>query len=135
MEKLIDIEGIGPAIANILKNQANLVNVEDLLQAGEDPKGRKALAEKTGLPPKMILRWVNMADLFRIKGVAEEYSDLLEAAGVDTVVELARRVPANLHQAMADVNRNRALVRRLPTLSDVSAWVEEAKQLDRRVNY
>jgi len=132
--KILDIEGIGPVNAEKL-NSINIYTISDLLKAGATPLGRKELAEKTGISGKLILEWVNLADLFRIKGVGEEYSDLLEEAGVDTVVELAKRVPENLHAKMLEVNEQKKLVRRPPSLSAVKDWVEQAKKLKRIVEY
>jgi Na+-translocating ferredoxin:NAD+ oxidoreductase RnfD subunit/predicted flap endonuclease-1-like 5' DNA nuclease/NAD-dependent dihydropyrimidine dehydrogenase PreA subunit len=132
--KISDIEGIGPVHAAKL-NSINIYTTSELLEAGATPLGRKELAEKTGISDKLILEWVNMADLFRIKGVGEEYSDLLAESGVDTVVELAKRVPENLHAKMLEVNKEKNLVRRLPTLSEVKQWVEEAKKLPRKIQY
>ena len=98
-------------------------------------KGRKELAELTGAGAERILDWVNRADLYRIKGASEEYSDLLEAAGVDTIVELAQRNAENLHTKMEEVNAKKKLVRRLPTAAQVSDWVRQAKDLPRKVSY
>lgn len=134
MAKLKEIEGIGPTYAEKLE-EVGLATTDDLLGAGASPSGRTDLAAKTGISKNLILRWVNMADLFRIKGVGEEYSDLLEAAGVDTVAELAQRKAENLQAKMAEVNEEKKLVRRAPTLSEVTAWVEQAKTLPRAVNY
>jgi len=134
MSKLIEIEGIGETCVKKLA-EAGLTKVEELLQKGKDPKGRTQIAEKTGISTKLILRWVNMADLFRIKGVAEEYSDLLEAAGVDTVVELSRRNPENLYQRLVETNERKNLVRALPTKDQVASWVNQAGKLDRIVIY
>jgi predicted flap endonuclease-1-like 5' DNA nuclease len=134
MTKTIDIEGIGPKYAADLE-AVGISKVEQLLERGATPKGRKELAEQTGISGKLILRWVNMADLFRIKGVGEEYTDLLEAAGVDTVPELAQRNAANLHQKMTEVNDEKALVRRLPTADQVADWVNQAKAMDRVITY
>ncbi len=135
MSKLIEIEGIGAFCAGVLSEKANLATVEQLLERGKDPDGREAIAAATGISAKVILRWVNMADLFRIKGVAEEYSDLLEASGVDTVVELARRNAGNLYKKMVEVNGEKALVRALPTDKDVADWVSQAKGLPRIVTH
>jgi predicted flap endonuclease-1-like 5' DNA nuclease len=132
--KVIDIEGIGPVYASKL-NEINIYTTTDLLEAGATPTGRKELAEKTGIAGSLILRWINMADLFRIKGVGEEYSDLLEAAGVDTIVELSKRVPENLHAKMIETNKEKNLVRRPPALSEVTRWVGEAKMLQRKIEY
>ena len=128
------IEGIGPIYGKKLKD-AGINNIENLLDAGGTPKGRKDLAEKTDVSEKLILEWVNLADLFRIKGIGEEYSDLLEEAGVDTVVELSRRNPENLHTRIREINEEKKLVRRTPTLNQVKEWIEQAKTMPRRVEY
>lgn len=128
------IEGIGPKYAEALKEQG-VDSPQALLEAGATPKGRKSLAEKTGLSPKLILAWVNQADLMRIKGVGSEYADLLEKVGVDTVPELARRNPKNLHAKAIEVNEEKHLVRQVPSLKKVESWVAEAKELDRAVQY
>ena len=134
MTKLIDIEGIGEVYQKKLTG-AGVATIEALLKAGATPKGRKELAEKTGISGDLILEWVNHCDLFRIKGVGSEYSDLLEAAGVDTVVELAKRKPENLVEKMTEVNETKKLVRRPPTLKMVAGWVEQAKNLPRAIEY
>jgi len=131
---LIDIEGIGPAHAEKL-GAIGLKTTSDLLRAGASPKGRDDLAETTGISGELILRWVNQADLFRVRGVGEQYSDLLEAAGVDTVPELAQRRADNLTKKMAEVNEEKKLVRRRPTESQVAGWIESAKGLPRIVTY
>ncbi len=134
MAKLSAIEGIGEVYEEKL-NEAGVTSVEMLLLVGATPKGRKELAEKTGIDESQILKWVNKADLFRIKGVSTQYSDLLEAAGVDTVPELAQRNPENLYQKMQDVNQEKKLVRKLPTQNQVKAWVEQAKKAPRMIQY
>jgi len=134
MAKLIAIEGIGQVYAGKLA-AAGLATTEALLKQGASPKGREALAEKTGISGHLILEWVNRADLFRIKGVGEEYSDLLEAAGVDTVPELAQRNAENLHAKLAEVNAAKKLVRRLPTQAQVADWIAQAKELPRAITY
>ncbi len=134
MAKLETIEGIGAAYAERLR-AAGIATVEGLLRAGATPEGRKALVEKTGISHEHILDWVNRADLMRVRGVGEEYSDLLEKAGVDTVVELARRDPGNLYNKIVEVNAEKGLVRRLPTRDAVAGWIEEAKRLDRVVTH
>ncbi len=134
MTSLIDIEGIGDAFAEKFK-AINIRTVEDLLSTGCNPAGRKMLAEKTGISDKLILRWVNCADLYRIKGIGQEYSQLLEAAGVDTVVELAQRNAANLTAKMAEVQAAKKLVRRVPVQSQVEEWIAQAKTLPRVVTY
>ncbi len=134
MANLLDIEGVGEVYALKLK-KAGVRSTEALLQSGSTPKGRKDLAEKTGIADSLILEWVNHVDLFRIKGVAEEYADLLEEAGVDTVPELAQRKAENLFEKLVEINEKKKLVRRLPVLSQVTDWVEQAKKLPRIVNY
>ncbi|MEW6181308.1 MAG: DUF4332 domain-containing protein [Chloroflexota bacterium] len=134
MTALAKIEGIGEKYAAKLQ-AADVTTLEDLLEKGNTPQKRKALAEATGASEKLILEWVNLADLFRIKGIGEEYSDLLEEAGVDTVVELAQRNPENLLAKMAEINEQKKLVRRLPVLSQVQDWVEQAKKLPRVIEY
>ena len=109
--------------------------VEVLLEQGASAKGRKKLAKETDISAKLILKWVNRADLARIKGVGEEYADLLELAGVDTVPELAQRKPENLHKKMVEINEERSLVRRAPPLSAVEDWVAQAKTLGRVITY
>ncbi|MES9941321.1 MAG: DUF4332 domain-containing protein [Candidatus Thiodiazotropha sp. 6PLUC2] len=134
MTKLVEIEGIGETYASKLEG-ADIKNLEALLQKGSTKKGRKELEDATGISGKLILRWINMADLFRVKGIGEQYSDLLEAAGVDTVPELAQRKPENLHAKMVEVNEAKNLVRAVPSLSAVEKWVAEAKELPRVVTY
>jgi len=134
MPSIIDIEGIGTAYKKKLKD-AGIATTEKLLEVAATPKGRKELAEKTGIGDALILEWVNLADLFRIKGVGSEYSDLLEEAGVDTVVELAKRVPKNLYTKMVEINTAKKLVRKMPTEEQVGDWVDQAKKLPRIVKY
>lgn len=134
MAKLIDIEGIGETYAGKLE-AAGVRSTDDLLNKGATPKGREELAEKSGISHKLILEWVNHVDLYRIKGVASEYSDLLEEAGVDTVPELAQRNPEHLLQKMVEVNQAKKLVRKMPVLSQVEDWVRQAKALDRIITY
>jgi predicted flap endonuclease-1-like 5' DNA nuclease len=134
MADVADIEGVGPAAAQKLK-AANAGTVEALLTQGATSKGREALAQQTGLRPADILRWVNHADLFRLRGVGAEMSELLEAAGVDSVPELARRSAASLYQRMVAVNEEKKLVRRTPTEAQVAGWIEEAKTLPRVVEH
>lgn len=134
MPGIEDIEGIGPVYAKKL-SEAGVRSVDQLLKVGASAKGREDLAEKAGIDRKLILEWVNHADLYRIKGVGQEYSDLLEEAGVDTVVELATRNPENLHAKILEVNAAKKLVRRPPTAKMVADWVAQAKELPRVVTH
>lgn len=134
MAKIIDIEGIGPVYAQKL-TAIGITTTGKLLKKGATPKGRVELEEKTGISHSLILEWVNHADLYRIKGVAEEYSDLLEEAGVDTVPELAQRNPQNLYVKLVETNDMKKLVRQLPSQRQVADWVEQAKALPRQIQY
>lgn len=134
MVSLIKIEGIGEKYATKLR-MVGVSTTDTLLEKGRTPKGRQEIAQKSGITETLILEWVNLADLFRIKGVGEEYSDLLEEAGVDTVVELAQRNPANLYEKVVAVNKQKKLVRKLPTQAQISDWVAQAKKLPRVVSY
>jgi predicted flap endonuclease-1-like 5' DNA nuclease len=134
MAKITDIEGIGDSYAEKLA-AANVKTTDALLEMGATPAGRKKIAADSGIGDSLISRWVNHADLFRIKGVAGEYAELLEAAGVDTVVELAQRRADNLRAKMEAVNTEKKLVRALPSESQVSEWVAQAKTLPRKLTY
>ena len=135
MTKSIEaIEGIGPKTGEALRT-AGIKTVEKLLETACTKKGRKQLAGRTGISEKQLLSCVNMADLFRIKGVASQYAELLEAAGVDTVKELRNRNAANLATKMAEVNTSKKLVRQSPSAMVVSRWVEQAKGLDPMVSH
>ena len=134
MAKLTKIEGIGNTYAEKLE-AVGIGSTDSLLDRGASAKGRKEIADNSGLSEKVILRWVNMCDLFRIKGVGEEYADLLEAAGVDTVPELAQRNPENLAAKMAEVNSEKKLVRTVPAPTTVANWVEHAKGLPKIVGH
>lgn len=136
MASITAIEGIGPKYQKQLA-AADIRTCEKLLEAGTTRKGRKQLADTCGISDKRILEWVNRADLMRVKGVSTQYSDLLEAAGVDSVKELRRRKPANLHVALAAANskRRKALVRQVPALSQVERWVAHAKELPPVIKY
>jgi uncharacterized membrane protein HdeD (DUF308 family) len=131
---LTNIEGIGPKYAQSL-SEIGLETPGDLLEKGSTPNGRSEIAEQTGISSKLVLSWVNYADLFRIKGVAAQYAELLEAAGVDTVPELARRNPQNLHVALEKINREKKHVRKIPTEAQVESWVVQAKELPRKIQY
>jgi predicted flap endonuclease-1-like 5' DNA nuclease len=132
--KLSDIEGIGPAFEKKLTD-AGITNVENLLEKGAAARGRKEIAETTGIDASTILEWINRADLYRIKGVGSEYSDLLEAAGVDSVPELATRNPEHLTKKLEEINSEKDLVRRTPALSMVEDWVAQAKKLPKVVSH
>ncbi len=128
MTTISEIEGIGGVNADRLK-AAGIDTVEELLREGGAAAGRRTLAGKTGIDESRLLEWVNRADLMRIKGVGSEFGDLLEAAGVDTVLELAQRNAANLHAKLAEVNEAKKMVRRVPSLSEVEGWIGEAGRL------
>lgn len=132
--KITEIEGIGNVYAKKL-DSVNIRTVGALLDKGCTKKGRQELAAATGIDEATILKWVNIADLFRIKGIGGEYSQLLEKAGVDTVKELRNRKAENLHAKMAEVNESHKLVRQLPGLSLVESWVETAKSLEPMVSH
>ena len=128
------LENVAPGVTAILK-PAGIRTTGKLLEAAKDPKGRKQLAAKLGVDEKRILRWANMADRLRIKGIGEDYAELLEAAGVDTVRELKYRNPGNLAKAIADANGKRKLVRLLPSEKAVRRWIEHAKKLPLKITY
>ena len=128
------IEGIAKVFGEKLR-AAGIKTTGQLLARGTTPKGRKELAAATGITETLVLKWTNMSDLMRVKGVAEEYSELLEKAGVDTVKELKMRVPANLHKAMAEANATHKLVRQLPGLKQVESWVAQAKTMPAMMQY
>ena len=136
MAKLTTIEGVGEKYAEKLKN-AGVTTTDKLLEMGETPKGRKDIAEKSGISGKLILTWVNHVDLFRINGVRGQYAELLEDAGVDTVKDLARRNAENLTKKMEEVNEagGKKIVQQVPVLSQVEKWIAEAKKLPRKVQY
>ena len=132
--KIEDVEGIGPVMGEKFR-VAGIKDTDLLLGSSRTPKQRKELAEKTGIPEARILKFANMVDLYRIQGVGSEYSELLEAAGVDTVPELARRNAANLAQAVLVVNGEKKLTRRPPTEVEITKWIEQAKALPRMLEY
>ncbi len=134
MASIKDIEGVGEKFAVKLQ-EVGVKTTDALLKEGGSPKGRKSLAEKTGISEKLILEWVNHVDLYRIDGVGSEYSDLLEEAGVDTVVELGNRNAENLFKMIEEANAKKKLVRKLPTAKQVKDWVDQAKKLPRMVSY
>ena len=132
--KIIDIEGIGPSYATKL-TRAGIRSVEVLLKKGASEKGRKEIAKETGITHTQILEWVNRADLFRVKGIGTQYSDLLEKAGVDTVLELSKRVADNLYGKMVTVNKSKNLVNKMPGMKQVKKWIDQAKKLPKVVTY
>ena len=134
MTKLLEVEGIGTANAQRLEKMG-VISIEQLLRDGASPAGRRRMATESGIDERKLLEWVNHADLMRIKGIGSEYSDLLEAAGVDSVPELANRNAENLHAKMAEVNAAKKMVRRDPSLSETQRWIAEAKTLDRIVTH
>lgn len=132
--KITEIEGIGQVFADKLKN-AGVATVEDLLVEGGTKSGRKNLAEKTGIEESKILTWVNMADLFRIKGVGPQFSELLHAAGVDTIKELKNRNAENLYARLVEVQKEKKITRAVPALSQVSDFIKQAGALPPIVAY
>ncbi|MDE6287768.1 MAG: DUF4332 domain-containing protein [Muribaculaceae bacterium] len=132
--KIIEIEGVGNVYAEKL-NAAGVKTTEDLLEKAATKKGREKLAEETGISEKLILKWANHADLFRIKGIAGQFAELLEAAGVDTVKELRHRVPANLYAKLVETNEARNLCNRVPAESEIAKMVEQAKELEPKISY
>lgn len=132
--KIIDVEGIGNVNAKKLV-EAGINTVDDLLQKAKNPAGRKTLEETTGISGKSILKWANHADLMRINGVGPQFSELLEAAGVDTVKELKHRVADNLQQKLEEINNKKNLVNRVPSVSEVQKMIDQAKELPAIMEY
>lgn len=133
-KKIQDVEGIGPVIGEKFQS-SGIFDTDTLLAQAQTPAQRKALATKVNLSEKEILKFANMVDLYRISGVGSEYAQLLEATGVDTVPELARRRADNLSAAMTELNSAKKLVRRIPTETEVAKWIEQAKGLPRMLEY
>lgn len=131
---LTDIDGIDAEVAAIFK-PLKIRSSKSLLDAAGTVKGRKLLAQKTGISEKQLLRWANVADRMRIKGISKEYAALLGAVGVDTVKEFKYRNPVNLAQAMAEANKKRKLVRLLPSPEVVARWIDCAKKLEQKIKY
>ncbi|WP_394754089.1 DUF4332 domain-containing protein [Crenothrix sp.] len=134
MAQIEDIEGIGPQYAEKLR-AAEIASTDKLLEMGATAKGREEIATKTGISAKNILGWVNHADLFRIKGIGSQFSELLEAAGVDTVPELAQRNAENLQLALAKTNDEKKLAKSTPSVTQVTNWIAEAKTLPKAVQH
>lgn len=132
--KIEDVEGIGPAYGKKLSS-VGLETTDDLLEKAGSRKGRKELAESTGISESLILTWVNHSDLFRIKGIAGQFAELLEATGVDTVKEFRNRNSENLHAKLKEVNEAKNLSGRVPSLEGLTDMIEQAKALDPKVSY
>ncbi len=132
--KIIEIEGVGESYARKLE-EAGVKTTDDLLKKAATPKGREKLAEETGISPKLILKWANHADLFRVKGVAGQFAELLEAAGVDTVKEFRHRVAANLQPKLVEINDKKNLCNRVPSVSELERMIEQAKELEPILTY
>ncbi|NLC64841.1 MAG: DUF4332 domain-containing protein [Erysipelothrix sp.] len=132
--KLDIVEGIGDVYAQKLMD-AGINNTDELLEICKTPAGRKRVADETGISNDLILTWTNHIDLFRINGVREQFAELLEAAGVDTVPELARRNATNLHEKMVEVNEAEKLSGRIPSVNQLTDWIEQAKKLPRVIEY
>lgn len=132
--KIIEIEGVGEAYAEKLK-EAGIKTVEDLLGRCATAKGRKDVSESTGISPKLILKWTNHADLFRISGVGPQFAELLEASGVDTVKEFRHRKAENLAEKMSEVNERMKLTKRVPSVAELQKMIDEAGKLEPRVSY
>lgn len=132
--KIIEIEGIGEVYADKLI-AAGVKTTDELLEKAASKKGREALAEETGISEKLILKWANHADLFRIKGIAGQFAELLEAAGVDTVKELRHRVAANLHAKLVEINEAKNLCNRVPAEAEIVKMIEQAKELEPKMTY
>jgi len=134
MVKLIKIEGISPKYTKKL-HKIGIHTTERLLLVAAHRQGRIDLAKETSIAQKLILEWVNLADLIRIKGIGEQYSNLLEEVGVDTVKELTKRRAHELYQAVVDLNLKNLLVRRLPAIKDIERWIRDAKRLTPMVKH
>ena len=132
--KIIDIEGVGDVYAEKLQ-AAGINKVSELLEKCAAPKGRKELAEATGIPEKLILKWTNHADLFRINGVGPQFAELLEAAGVDTVKEFRHRVAENLQPKLMEVNEKKNICNRVPAVSEIQKMIDQAKELEPKMTY
>lgn len=133
-KKISEIEGIGPSFEAKL-NEAGITSVEGLLEKGCTKAGRKTIASDSGIDESKILNWVNMADLFRIKGIGSQFAELLKASGVDTVKELRNRNAANLHAKLVEVQEEKKITRTVPGIGQVEEYVEQAKKLDPMVTY
>ena len=132
--KIIEVEGIGEVYAAKLA-EVGIKTTDDLLEKCANAKGRKAVEEATGISHKLVLKWTNHADLFRIKGIASQFAELLEAAGVDTVKEFRHRVPANLQPKLVAVNEEKNLCNRVPSVTELEKMIAQAKELEPLITY
>jgi len=132
--KIDEIEGIGPAYREKLAT-AKIATTDDLLKLCCEPKGRKAIAETTGVSEKLLLEWSNMADMMRVSGVGPQYAELLEAAGVDTVKELQHRKAENLAAKLEEINAVKKLAKTSPSPSTIEKWIEQAKELKPTISH
>ncbi|MCB9815778.1 DUF4332 domain-containing protein [Candidatus Nomurabacteria bacterium] len=132
--KIEEVEGIGPEYGQKLRD-VDIQTTEDLLRRCGDKKGREGVSTETGISEKHLLEWVNLSDLMRINGVGEEFADLLEEAGVDTVKELKNRNAENLAAAMAEVNEKKNLTNRVPSAETVQKWIDEAADMEPMVSH
>ena len=133
--RIDEVEGIGTTYADKL-SKAGVTTTDDLLEQGAKPSGRASLASTTGIDGDLILEWVNHVDLMRIKGVGSEYSDLLEAAGVDSPAELARRNAGNLATTVQELVAARpSIVRRIPSEAEIQGWIDQSKDLPKVVEH
>lgn len=132
--KIAEIEGIGERYTLTLE-MAGIRTTDDLLHRASSARKRDQLSDETGISPKLILKWANHADLFRIKGVASQFAELLEAAGVDTIKEFRHRVAANLQPRLVEINDQKHLCHRVPSLSEVERMIEQAKGLQAILTY
>lgn len=129
-----EIEGIGASSATKLQ-EIGIDTVEKLLQEGFYPKGRKSIADQTGISSKKLLDWIGMADLFRVKGVGKQFAELLKAAGVDTVKELKMRNAHNLATKLAETNEAKNICKAVPHEVQLENWITQAKHLEARLTY
>lgn len=132
--KIAEIEGIGNAYAEKLE-AVDVKTTDDLLRRAATKKGREQLAEEAGISEKLILKWANHADLFRIKGIAGQFAELLEAAGVDTVKEFRHRVAANLQPKLVEVNNEKNLCNRVPSVRELERMIAQAKEMEPAISY
>jgi len=128
------IKGVGPKYGGILR-AAGIMTSTCMLKEGADPTGRKVISEKTGIGYEKILKWVNLCDLSQVYGISTQYSELLELAGVETIKELCSSNPLNLYKSIKAINADKDIVRKIPGITDVQLWVEQAKSINSAVHY